>query len=421
MIHLECDYFVIGCGASSMAFIDTILTETSYNIIVIDKRDNPGGHWNDAYEFVKLHQPAVYYGINSEKLEKNKNDFSTKKDILEYYKNCMTKFKKTDRLKFYPRCISQFKNNRFYSLEDYIYYTVKVNKKTVDCTYLQVLKPRLETNHAIPPNFLNLVKIKQYEKFVVIGGGKTAIDTCIYLIDNSVKPDNITWIVPNDFWLIRREWLLDKDAKFWKDKPQQESYYKNYLTYWCLKKILFNYLAKFVMLVDEYNNRMTRINRLYMPNKFRGAIVSNEEMIKLRLINNVIRKGRVKKIEGGKILFKDDFINTSLEKNLHINCTGNGLVKKKEIPIFQENKIILQNIIVIQPTFSAAIIGYIEANYPTNFTKNNICEPSSSPTTIEDFILSAIKTRLQLSQWGQDPNFLKWLNNSRLNIWNMWS
>ena len=116
------------------------------------------------------------------------------------------------------------------------------------------------------------------------------------------------------------------------------------------------------MLFDEFNNRLTRINRLYIPNKFRGAIVSNEEIKKLRLINNVISKGRVKKIERDKIIFKDDSIETDIEKNLHINCTGNGLVRKPEVPIFQDKKIVLQNLIVIQQTFSAAIIGYIEAN-----------------------------------------------------------
>ena len=25
----------------------------------------PGGHWNDAYPFVRLHQPAAFYGVNS--------------------------------------------------------------------------------------------------------------------------------------------------------------------------------------------------------------------------------------------------------------------------------------------------------------------------------------------------------------------
>ena len=234
MTHLECDYFVIGCGASAMAFIDTILTESLYNIIVIDKRENPGGHWNDAYEFVTLHQPAAYYGINSEKLEKNKDDLSTKKDILEYYKKCMNKFKNTGRLQLYPKCISQFKNNKFYSLENCEYYYVKVNKKIVDCTYLQVQKPRLVTNYAIPPNYLTLLQIKQYKKFVVIGGGKTGMDTCIYLLNNNVKPDNIIWIVPNDFWLIKREWLLDKDDQFWKNKPQEDGYYKNYFIHLCI-------------------------------------------------------------------------------------------------------------------------------------------------------------------------------------------
>ena len=420
MINLECDYFIIGCGAAAMSFIDVILSETLYNIIVIDKRDNPGGHWNDAYEYVKLHQPASYYGINSEKLEKDNNDLSSKDEILEYYKKCMIKFKKTGRLKFYKKCISQFKNNHFYSLDNCTNYNVKVNKKIVDCTYLEVQKQKLVTNNAIPPNYLNLLQIDQYKKYIVIGGGKTGMDTCIHLLDNDIKPENIIWIVPNDFWLIRREWLLNKDDKFWKDKPQEDSFYKNYFIHLCIKNIIFNYLAKFLMLFDEFNNRLTRINRLYIPNKFRGAIVSNEEITKLRLITNVIRKGRVLRIEKNKIIFKNDSIETDMENNLHINCTGNGLVRKPEVPIFQDKKIVLQNLVVIQQTFSAAIIGYIEANYTDDSVKNGICEPSSLPETIEDLILSITKTRLLLSQWGQDPNFKKWLNNSRLNLWNLW-
>ena len=29
------------------------------------QRTNKGGHWNDAYDFVRLHQPAALYGVNS--------------------------------------------------------------------------------------------------------------------------------------------------------------------------------------------------------------------------------------------------------------------------------------------------------------------------------------------------------------------
>ena len=48
--RLECDYLVIGAGAASLAFVDTLLTELpEIKIILIDKKEIPGGHWVDAY------------------------------------------------------------------------------------------------------------------------------------------------------------------------------------------------------------------------------------------------------------------------------------------------------------------------------------------------------------------------------------
>ena len=31
--------------------------------------------------------------------------------------------------------------------------------------------------------------------FVVIGGGKTGVDACLWLLEHGVKPDNISWII----------------------------------------------------------------------------------------------------------------------------------------------------------------------------------------------------------------------------------
>ena len=59
------DYLVMGAGAAGMAFADSVLTETEATLVIVDRRDRPGGHWNDAYPFVRLHQPASYYGVNS--------------------------------------------------------------------------------------------------------------------------------------------------------------------------------------------------------------------------------------------------------------------------------------------------------------------------------------------------------------------
>jgi cation diffusion facilitator CzcD-associated flavoprotein CzcO len=65
---IEADYLVIGAGATGMAFIDTLVDETSANVVVVDRNHAPGGHWNVAYPFVRLHQPSAYYGVNSRPL-----------------------------------------------------------------------------------------------------------------------------------------------------------------------------------------------------------------------------------------------------------------------------------------------------------------------------------------------------------------
>lgn len=59
------DYLIVGAGASGLAFVDTLLTESDASIVLVDRRAAVGGHWCDAYPFVRLHTPSAYYGVNS--------------------------------------------------------------------------------------------------------------------------------------------------------------------------------------------------------------------------------------------------------------------------------------------------------------------------------------------------------------------
>jgi len=65
---IEADYLVVGAGAVGMAFADQLLSESEATIAIVDQRHRPGGHWNDAYPFVRLHQPSSNYGVNSRPL-----------------------------------------------------------------------------------------------------------------------------------------------------------------------------------------------------------------------------------------------------------------------------------------------------------------------------------------------------------------
>jgi cation diffusion facilitator CzcD-associated flavoprotein CzcO len=63
--ELQTDYLVIGSGAAGMAFTDALLTHSDATVTVVDRRHAPGGHWLDAYPYVRLHQPSAFYGVSS--------------------------------------------------------------------------------------------------------------------------------------------------------------------------------------------------------------------------------------------------------------------------------------------------------------------------------------------------------------------
>ena len=61
-----------------------------------------------------------------------------------------------------------------------------------------------------------------YDQYLIVGGGKTGIDAVLYLLDHGVLPDKISWIVPNDSWLLNRDSLVfdENTISFW------ESYFE---------------------------------------------------------------------------------------------------------------------------------------------------------------------------------------------------
>src|SRR6516162_2354573 len=74
MRQVETDYLVVGAGATGMAFVDTLVAESDADFVMVDRRHRPGGHWLDAYPFVRLHQPSAYYGVNSRVLGQDRID-----------------------------------------------------------------------------------------------------------------------------------------------------------------------------------------------------------------------------------------------------------------------------------------------------------------------------------------------------------
>ena len=62
---LEADYLVVGAGAAGMAFTDALIENADVSVVMVDRRHSVGGHWLDAYPFVRLHQASAFYGVAS--------------------------------------------------------------------------------------------------------------------------------------------------------------------------------------------------------------------------------------------------------------------------------------------------------------------------------------------------------------------
>jgi hypothetical protein len=217
---LQTDYLVIGTGAMGMAFTDVLVTETEAKVVMVDRHHQPGGHWNDAYPFVRLHQPSALYGVNSRKLgsdaidatgwNKGLYELATNSEVCAYFDQVMQQqFMPSGRVQYFPMCDYRG-SQHFASLVSDAEYDV-VAKKIVDATYMNVTVPSMrrplygvaEGANCVPPNALPRLTGK-WDRYIVVGAGKTGMDACLFLLKNDVDPDQIAWIMPRDAWLMNR-------------------------------------------------------------------------------------------------------------------------------------------------------------------------------------------------------------------------
>ena len=421
-MQLETDYLIIGSGAMGMAFADVIVTETNANIIIVDKHAKPGGHWNIAYPFVTLHQPSQFYGVSSKELSKGRkdkigwnkglNDLATGTEVSAYFDEVMRhQFLPTGRVQYFPMC--EYKGDyKFTSMLTGEEFEVKVNKKLVDGTYLKTIVPSTHTpNFTIAPEIqfipLNdLVKVKKAPKgFVVVGGGKTGIDACLWLLENRVNPDNITWIISRDAWLIDRKTTQPTEDFFVDAVGNQANQFEAAAK---AKSIpdLFNRL--------EESGVLLRIDKNIRPAMFHGATISQMELEQMRSIKNVVRKGRVQSIEKDRIVFKEGSIPTNSDY-VHVDCSASAINPKTEmIPIFNGNVITPQTIRSYQPIFSAAVIAHVEVNYETEKEKNHLCGVVPLPNHDTDWIRLLVAMSTNQFNWSKDKPLRKWIMENRL-------
>jgi len=424
MAAIETDYLVIGAGAAGMAFTDALIEDSDADVVMVDRRHRPGGHWNDAYPFVRLHQPSAYYGVNSRVLGTDTIDEvgpnagfyqrATAAEICDYFFRVMEEhllpsgqvrhFGMSDYLG------DASGEHQFVSILSGEITTVRVRRKLVDATYLETSIPSTHTPaftvdpgvRFIPVNGL-VALTEPATGYTVIGCGKTGMDAVVWLLESGVAPESIRWIRPRDAWIIDRAYSqpLDLVTKL------MESVSLNVEAAAEAESVgdLFRRL--------ESSGQLVRIDPNVEPTMYRCAIVSQTELELLRSVTNVVRMGRVMHIGTDEIVMEEGSIPTDAG-HVHVDCTAAGLRVNPGRPIFEPDRITLQQVRWCQPTFNAALIGFIEATRDDDEAKNWLCPPNPYPTEVGDWIATNLVSNEAASRWT-DPDLQAWLEGARLN------
>ncbi|AXT85109.1 hypothetical protein C6I20_07885 [Aeromicrobium sp. A1-2] len=402
---METDYLILGAGAMSMGFADVILTEDpTARIVMVDRHANPGGHWNDAYPFVRLHQPAAFYGLNSTPLGHGGEDLSGGADLVAYYRQAMDRFIRTGRLQFLPMSEYEGDGRIVSTVDPDRVTTVTAHRRIVDGTYMQVRVPSVCAPKytidpgvtVIPPNGLAQVR-RPWERYVIIGAGKTAIDAILFLLGNQVNPDRIQWIAPNEAWLLDRAHMqpsivLDSVVSM-------------------VESIADSTTIDEAFLELEQKGIVFRLDDQTLPTKWRCATVDRGELATLRRVEDVVRLGRVQDIGSEEIRLDRGTIPTVTD-TLFVDCSANGLVQVDPHPLFSAGRVTLQSVFMCQQTFSAALLAHMELLDLSDERRNKICVPVPHPELTHDLASTLVATTQNMLSCNR--HMALWLRRSRL-------
>jgi hypothetical protein len=425
---LSVDYLIIGAGAMGLAFADTMLSDSSATLAIVDRYGRPGGHWTIAYPYVRLHQPSDFYGVNSRRLGEGQIDrvgwnkglyeLATADEICGYYSKVMNQtLLASGRVTYYPKH-EYLGDGTFQSLITGQRIQVTKVTRIVDATYMKVKVPAMapplyqvaDGVTLIPPNNLPQVT-RPYKEYVVVGAGKTGIDACLWLLTQGVNPDSIRWIMPRDSWYIERGAL----------QPGPEFEAKNTGTIMATNTSVMaaTSLADLFQRLESHV-LLTRLDPKVTPTMFRCASVSLAELDQLRRLTKIVRQGRVVRLAVDLVTLEQGSYVPAPD-TLYVDCTADALARLKPVPVFQGKQITLQSVRYCQQVFSAAFIAHVEATYVHNDDgeentkkKNDLCHVVPHPDTAADYLSVTMSSHRNGLRWAAEPKTAAWLAGARL-------
>ncbi len=416
---LETDYLVVGAGAIGLAFTDVLVAESDADVLLVDRRPDVGGHWNDAYPFVRLHQPSVTYGLPSLPLGQSRvvdgqQERATGAEVLDHLRRGLEEvLLPSGRVRFLGGTGADLVGPpRLVDLATGTTTDVRVRRKVVDATRLSGQVPATAAPSYDVAAGARWVRVGELpdvageaSSYCVIGAGKTGMDACLWLLETGVDPDVITWVRPRDMWLLDRASIqpLDEVASVLEGMALD------------LEALALATSPEDLFARLEASGRLLRLDGEVVPTGFRCAFVDAAELGRLRSLRRVVRKGHVRGVEADRLVLTDGEVALSPDA-LVIDCSARGLPALPPVPVFTEDRVAVQYVRQCSPTFGAALCAWVEAHRDDVDEQNALCPPNPPPSEALDWIRVTLTTLQAARAWRGAPDLLAWMEGCRLDI-----
>ncbi len=416
-VLVQADYLVVGAGAAGMAFVDALIhNNAEVRVAILDRRHSAGGHWLDAYPFVRLHQASEFYGVASTPLGKGQrqatgpeaglHERAAAPDIVAYYARVLEGMVLSGQVTFYPNC-EYLGGRRWRSRLTGQPFAAPDACRVVNAHYLAPEIPAqtpapfgvADGVRVIPVN--DLVRLAETpSQFVIVGSGKTATDAIVWLLDNGVDPGTVCWLRPRDPWMFNR-------AVVQPDPVINLSMVANVLEAACEARSPDELFLRL-----EAAGVMLRVDPRVTPSMAKTPTLAQWELDRLRAIEHVVRLGHIRHVEPGRVVCTGGEAAID-RKALVVHCAAAGLQYPPLVPIWGPEAITLQ-CVAAGPIFGAAIAGYLEATRDDDAEKNRLCPPHPLPNTPADWPRGIVLGSRGSQALATEPDVKQWAHATSL-------
>jgi hypothetical protein len=412
---VRADYLVVGAGAAGMAFVDALLEHADVHVVLLDRRHGAGGHWLDAYPFVRLHQASQFYGVASAPLggglqttgpEAGLHQRAAASEVVLYYARVLERMVASGKVTFHPNS-EHLGGRHFASRLSGQRYVVPEGCRVVDARYLS---PAIPASTPPPFGIANGVRVIPINdvvhlsdaprQFVIVGSGKTATDAIVWLLENGVDPGAVCWVRPRDPWMLDRS-VVQPDPVIYAGMVAD-----------VLEAAHDAVAPDDLFLRIEERGVMLRIDRAVTPRMAKTPTLARWELDRLRSVENVVRRGHVRHVEPGRLVCAEGDATIDREAVV-LHCAASGLQYPPLIPIWGSEAITLQSV-ATGPIFGAAITGYVEATREDDVEKNRLCLPQPYANTTADWPRLIVWGARGSEALAREPDVHRWAHGTSL-------